>query len=362
MSLPALPSSLRDRLVDLFECGDDGAQSEVEALCAEHPELETSIREGWRRAEELLPQILPPPHIGPYRVLELVGEGGMGTVYLAEQEEPVRRRVAVKVVKLGMDSGRILRRFRREQQALASMDHPNIAKVFDAGTTATGRSYFAMEYVDGLPITTFCDLERYSVPKRLELFCQVCAGVQHAHQKRVIHRDLKPSNVLASAQDGAVHVKIIDFGLSRLLDDGEDEPELTWHGQALGTVEFVSPEQFLGRPADVDTRADVYSLGVILYELLAGELPFPSGTLRGGSPEDTLRVVRGREARRPSVRVRESERRDRIARRRRTDAGSLRRDAVDRALRAVGDEQRPVWERENVVRRLRPLGRGEQVA
>ena len=216
----------------------------------------------------------PPDLVGPYRLTGLLGEGGMGVVYEAEQLEPLRRRVALKVVKLGMDTKQVVARFMTERQALAAMDHPYVARVFDAGQTVAGRPYFVMERVDGVPLLEYCDLGRLPVDRRLELFARVCQAVQHAHQKGVIHRDLKPSNVLVSTADGVAIPKIIDFGIAKAV--GLDVPgavtDFTRTGQALGTPAYMSPEQ-AGRGPDVDTRTDVYSLGVILYELLTGRLP-----------------------------------------------------------------------------------------
>ncbi|MEM7205361.1 MAG: bifunctional serine/threonine-protein kinase/formylglycine-generating enzyme family protein [Planctomycetota bacterium] len=212
--------------------------------------------------------------IGPYELVEVLGEGGMGTVFLARQDEPIRRQVALKIVRLGLDSAEVLARFELERQTLARMSHDHIARVFDAGLQQ-GRPYFAMEYVPGLPITEHCDRERLSLAERVALFRQVCAGVQHAHQKGVIHRDLKPSNILVRVQDGAAVPKIIDFGIARAIDQHRIEvTALTEEGRLLGTPEYASPEQIELAGDDIDTRSDVYSAGVVLYELLAGDLPF----------------------------------------------------------------------------------------
>ncbi|MGB6833993.1 MAG: serine/threonine-protein kinase [Candidatus Acidiferrum sp.] len=243
--------------------------------------------------------------IGPYRLLQLLGEGGMGEVWLAEQKKPIHRTVALKLIKAGMDTKVVVARFESERQALALMDHPNIARVFEAGSTAEGRPYFVMEYVPGLPITEYCDKHRMTLKERLELFVQVCDGVQHAHQKAIIHRDLKPSNVLVLEQDNKAIPKIIDFGLAkatgRRLTDNTMFTEL---GVMLGTPEYMSPEQADQREQNIDTRTDVYSLGVILYQLLVGVLPFEEKALRAAGIEEILRVIREQEPPKPSTRIR----------------------------------------------------------
>ncbi|MEQ8768765.1 MAG: tetratricopeptide repeat protein [Planctomycetota bacterium] len=243
--------------------------------------------------------------IGPYKILKTLGEGGMGTVYLAEQRAPVRRRVALKCVKLGMDTREVVRRFESERQSLALMDHSGIARVFDAGTTAEGRPYFVMEYVHGEPITDFCDRERLSNKERLELFIDVCRAVQHAHMKGVIHRDIKPSNILVSRIDGIPSPKIIDFGIAKAVHQPlEAETELTRVGQMVGTPAYMSPEQASENPVDIDTRSDIYSLGVLLYRLLVGELPYDLEALRRGGYHELRRILREDEPQRPSTRFR----------------------------------------------------------
>src|SRR5208282_90411 len=210
-----------------------------------------------------------------------IGEGGMGEVWLAEQKAPIRRTVALKLIKAGMDTKAVVARFESERQALALMDHPNIAQVYDAGSTVEGRPYFVMEYVPGLPITEYCDKHRLTITERLELFTHVCEGVQHAHQKAIIHRDLKPSNVLVLEQDKKAVPKIIDFGLAKAVAQRlTDKSLFTELGAMIGTPEYMSPEQADQREQNIDTRTDVYSLGVILYELLVGALPFDAKTLR----------------------------------------------------------------------------------
>jgi non-specific serine/threonine protein kinase/serine/threonine-protein kinase len=270
-------------------------------------------------------QLLSRP-IGPYRLIEPLGEGGMGEVWLAEQTEPVRRRVAVKLIKAGLDTRAVISRFESERQALGLMDHPAIARVLDAGTTPEGRPYFVMDYVDGARLTLFCDTEQLSIPERLELFCQICDGVQHAHQKAIIHRDLKPSNILIARVDGKPRPKIIDFGIAKAAAGqhltGRTLP--TEIGAMLGTPEYMSPEQADPAGTDVDTRTDVYSLGVILYELLTGELPFPPEELRSTSQEALRRRIREVDAPRPSTSVtRRGERASGAASARRTEVGGL---------------------------------------
>ena len=245
-----------------------------------------------------------PERIGPYRILGRVGEGGMGIVFRAEQREPVRRTVALKLIRLGMDSEQVLARFESERQALAVMDHPHVAKVLDAGTTDGGRPYFVMEFVAGEPITTFCDRLQYTTARRLELFIQACEAVQHAHQKAMIHRDIKPSNILVALVDGdRPHVKVIDFGVAKALTERLTDRTLhTTTGQLVGTPEYMSPEQAEGS-LDVDTRTDVYSLGVVLYELLCGALPFDPASLRGAGHAQMQQILRDVEPPRPSAKL-----------------------------------------------------------
>jgi len=242
--------------------------------------------------------------IGRYRLLEEIGHGGCGVVYMAEQEEPVRRKVALKVIKLGMDTRQVVARFEAERQALALMDHPNIAKVLDAGATDTGRPYFVMELVGGVKITDYCDEKQLTTHQRLDLFIQVCRAIQHAHQKGVIHRDIKPSNVLVATQDGAPVPKVIDFGIAKATQGKlTDDTVFTAFEQFLGTPTYMSPEQAQLGSLDVDTRSDIYSLGVLLYELLTGTTPFDTKELVAAGLDEMRRTIREQDPVRPSTRL-----------------------------------------------------------
>ena len=244
-----------------------------------------------------------PESVGPYRILERIGGGGMGEVYRAEQRSPIRRQVALKFIKLGMDSKAVLARFEAERQALALMDHPHIAKVFDAGTDDTGRPYFVMEYVKGKPITDYAEQNHLTIRERLELFEQVCQAIQHAHHKGVIHRDLKPGNVLVSTQDDRPFAKVIDFGIAKAIAQRlTDETLFTQHDQFLGTPQYMSPEQAEGS-IDIDTRTDVYSLGVLLYELLTGSPPFSTQDLRAAAFEQLKTLIIEVDPPKPSTRL-----------------------------------------------------------
>jgi serine/threonine protein kinase len=292
----------------------------VEQASAGDPELLQRIRALLHAAEngaDFLTPIAPTPpatppaiekrgdRIGRYKLLEQIGEGGCGIVYMAEQEEPIRRRVALKVIKLGMDTRQVIARFEAERQALALMDHPNIAKVHDAGATATGRPYFVMELVRGLRITDYCNDKRLPTGKRLELFIQVCQAVQHAHQKGIIHRDLKPSNILVTVNDGVPVPKVIDFGIAKATS-GErltDKTVFTAFHQFIGTPAYMSPEQAELTSVDIDTRSDIYTLGVLLYELLTGQTPFDASELLQAGLDEMRRTLREKEPARPSTRL-----------------------------------------------------------
>ena len=242
--------------------------------------------------------------IGPYTLLSVLGEGGFGIVYLAEQKYPIKRQVALKILKPGMDSKRVVARFEAERQALALLDHPNIAHVLEAGSADSGRPYFAMEYIKGLPITDYCDRHQLMIKDRLKLFIQVCEAIQHAHQKGIIHRDIKPSNIIIDNQDGITIPKVIDFGVAKAIGMPlTDKTLFTQQGQLIGTPEYMSPEQADFKERDIDTRSDIYSLGVVLYELVAGVLPFESKTLREAGYTEIHRIIREEEPPRPSSKL-----------------------------------------------------------
>ncbi len=316
----ASPDERRAFLDD--QCDGDGAlRAEVEALLAasatagsssESPivAVDSDMRRGRSptdpasTADMTAGREQPGTQIGRYKLRELIGEGGMGTVWIAEQTEPVRRKVALKLVKPGMDTKEVLSRFEVERQALALMDHPNIAKVHDGGVTASGRPYFVMEYVKGIPLTKFCDEAKQTVKERLELFTQACQAVQHAHQKGIIHRDLKPSNILVCLYDGRPIPKIIDFGLAKAMHQPLTENTLyTAHGMMVGTPLYMSPEQAEFNNLDVDTRTDIYSLGVILYELLTGTTPLERKRIKEAALQEVLRLIKEEDPQKPSTKI-----------------------------------------------------------
>jgi serine/threonine protein kinase len=248
----------------------------------------------------------PGSRVGPFKLLQRIGEGGMGIVYMAEQEQPVRRKVALKIIKPGMDTRQIVARFEAERQALALMDHQNIARVLDAGATDTGRPYFVMELVKGVPITQYCDQNHLTPRERLELFVPICRAIQHAHQKGIIHRDIKPSNVLVTLYDGTPVPKIIDFGIAKATDQRLTERTMfTRFGDVIGTLEYMSPEQAGMSALDIDTRCDIYSLGVVLYELLTGTTPLERARVRQAAYDEVLKQIREEEPPKPSLRLSE---------------------------------------------------------
>lgn len=244
--------------------------------------------------------------LGNYQLLQIIGEGGMGSVYEAEQQKPVRRRVALKIIKSGLGSKEIFARFEAERQTLAMMNHPNIARILDAGTSEDGQLYFSMELVNGVPLTEYCDAHRLPLKDRLELFVQVCDAVQHAHQKGIIHRDLKPTNILVAEEDGQPVAKVIDFGLAKAFEsDGRPTGKsmLTECGRVLGTLKYMSPEQAGLDSLDIDTRSDIYALGVILYELLTGTTPLDRDDIQNHAMLKILELVREQESPCPSRRI-----------------------------------------------------------
>jgi len=318
-------------------CGEDRElRAQVEAMLAAHDEAgeflssptaeeATAVSRAATTMSASQPSEKPGATIGPYKLLQVIGEGGFGVVYMAEQEQPVRRRVALKVIKLGMDTKQVIARFEAERQALALMEHPNIARVLDAGATDTGRPYFVMDLVKGITITEYCDSNRLSTRERLDLFVDVCSAVQHAHQKGVVHRDIKPSNVMVTLHDGDPVPKVIDFGIAKATHQRLTEKTLfTEYGQFIGTPAYMSPEQAEMSGLDVDTRSDIYSLGVLLYELLTGTTPFDMKTLRDAGYGEIQRIIREEEPPKPSTRLSTlGGELTEIAEHRRTDPGGL---------------------------------------
>jgi serine/threonine protein kinase len=303
-----LPPAQRAAYVQEACSGDDALRQRVEALLRAHESAGSFMdspaiasREeaaGVKLAEQ------PGDRIGRYKLLQQIGEGGCGVVYMAEQEKPVRRKVALKIIKLGMDTKSVIARFEAERQALALMDYPNIAKVLDAGATETGRPYFVMELVRGVKITEYCDQNNLSTRERLDLFIQICRAIQHAHQKGIIHRDIKPSNILVTVNDGVPVPKVIDFGIAKATEGRlTDKTLFTAFEQFLGTPAYMSPEQAAMTSLDIDTRSDIYSLGVLLYELLTGQTPFDTQKLLQAGLDEIRRTIREKEPARPSTRL-----------------------------------------------------------
>ena len=281
-----------------------GETIDLEAIQLDHPEVGREVAQQLRMFQEMVPHDTPAEVIGNYKLLHQIGEGGFGVVFMAEQLRPVKRRVAFKIIKPGMDTRQVIARFEAERQALALMDHPNIAKVYDAGATESGRPFFVMELIRGVPITTFCDQQNVSTEERLRLFLDVCHAVQHAHQKGIVHRDLKPSNVMVTMHDDKAVPKVIDFGVAKATQqDLTDKTLYTRYDQFIGTPAYMSPEQAQMSGLDIDTRSDIYSLGVLLYELLTGTTPFDAKKLLKAGCDEIRRVIREEEPLKPSTRV-----------------------------------------------------------
>ncbi len=308
------PETERGAFLDGACAGDAQLRAVVDVLLVAHGSATgfmdlPSLAGPGLRGGAAAPMAAPPGEgpgavVGRYKLLQLIGEGGFGSVFLAEQREPVVRRVALKIIKAGMDTKQVIARFEAERQALAMMDHPNIARVLDAGATESGRPYFVMELVRGDPITDYCDAKSLGVPQRLELFEQVCHAVQHAHQKGIVHRDIKPRNVLVTVADDKPIPKIIDFGIAKATSGRLTERTLfTEHRALIGTPEYMSPEQAEMSGVDIDTRSDIYSLGVLLYELLTGTTPFEPGALRAAAFGEIQRIIREVDPPRPSTRL-----------------------------------------------------------
>jgi serine/threonine protein kinase len=304
----ALPASERPAYLERACAGDAALRARVEALVQAHLAAGSFLDAPPTSVAAAVPPAAPTEApgdcIGPYKLLQKIGEGGCGTVYMAGQEAPVRRRVALKVIKLGMDTKEVVARFEAERQALALMDHPNIARVLDAGATDAGRPYFVMELVRGIPITKYCDEYNLATAERIALFIQVCHAVQHAHQKGIIHRDIKPSNILVTINDGVPVPKVIDFGIAKATTGRlTDRTLFTAFEQFIGTPAYMSPEQAQLSSLDVDTRSDIYSLGVLLYELLTGRTPFETEELLQAGLDEIRRCIREVEPPKPSTRL-----------------------------------------------------------
>jgi eukaryotic-like serine/threonine-protein kinase len=303
----ARDAELRAAVEELLATQGDAEQFFAEGASSLTPlasELESAVALTEERSEATFEE-KPGTIIGRYKLLQKIGEGGCGVVYLAEQNEPIQRRVALKVIKLGMDTKNVIARFEAERQALALMDHPNIARVLDAGATDAGRPFFVMELVSGAKITEYCDRNQLGLEQRLELFIQICHAIQHAHQKGIIHRDIKPSNILVTLHDGVPVPKVIDFGIAKATEERlADKTLFTAHAQLIGTPAYMSPEQMGLNNLDLDTRSDIYSLGVLLYELLTGITPFDTKELLKSGVDEMRRTLREREPTTPSSKLR----------------------------------------------------------
>ena len=321
------PAATRAGYLDQACAGDAGLRQRVDELLQAHDKASAGrflANQSPSAPATQLPSEGVGGRVGPYKLLQQIGEGGMGVVYMAEQQEPVRRRVALKIIKPGMDSRQVIARFEVERQALAMMDHQNIARVLDAGTTPSGRPYFVMELVHGVPITQFCDENQLTPQQRVTLFVPVCQAIQHAHQKGIIHRDIKPSNVLVTLYDDKPVPKVIDFGVAKAVDQSLTERTLfTQFGAFVGTFEYMSPEQAEMNAFGVDTRSDVYSLGVLLYELLTGTTPLERGRIRTAALDEVVRLIKTEEPPRPSMRLSSGGDLQKIAAARKTDPGRL---------------------------------------
>ena len=289
-------------------CGTDGALfAKVQGLLKAHDDASQFLEQSLFASAPTIEQPQyerPGTQIGPSKLLQQIGEGGMGIVFMAEQTQPVQRKVALKIIKPGMDSTQVLKRFDAERQALAMMDHVNIARVIDGGATESGRPYFVMELINGVPITKYCDDNHLTPRERLELFVPVCQAIQHAHQKGIIHRDIKPSNVLVTLYDGKPVPKVIDFGVAKATEQKLTERTLfTNYGTMVGTLEYMSPEQAEMSALGVDTRSDIYSLGVLLYELLTGSTPLSRQQMKNAAFAEVLRILKDVEPQKPSTRI-----------------------------------------------------------
>jgi serine/threonine protein kinase/tetratricopeptide (TPR) repeat protein len=327
-----LPVSERASFVNEALGHEPAARERVKRLLLAHADAKSFLESPARdplATKDIEPQIAECPGdvIGPYKLLQQIGEGGMGVVFMAEQAEPIERTVALKIIKPGMDSRQVIARFEAERQALAMMDHPNIAKVLDAGTTPTGRPYFVMELVKGVPITKYCDEKQLTVRDRLQLLLPVCQAVQHAHQKGIIHRDIKPTNVLVAEYDNQAVPKVIDFGVAKATSQKLTERTMfTEFGQVVGTVEYMSPEQAKFNQLDIDTRSDIYSLGVLIYELLTGSTPFERVRLHEAAFDEMLRIIREEEPQKPSTRLSTIDTLPSVAANRHTEPARLNKD------------------------------------